>query len=138
MGITEDHLDEVRAIADADGEVRKNDFIRHIKQLNIGDQFATTDPDSDVYWHNVAVTAFRLFDVNFDGFIDKKEFRWMTTSDTVSWKTIDLVFERCDLDKNGKLDYQEFKAMIFRSRERKEAQMRKEAEQASSTRRKSL
>ena len=35
----------------------------------------------------------RLFDVNFDGFIDKKEFRWMTTSDTVSWKTIDLVFE---------------------------------------------
>ena len=40
-------------------QVRKNDFIRHIKQLNIGDQFATTDPDSDVYWHNVAVTAFK-------------------------------------------------------------------------------
>ena len=35
----------------------------------------------------------RLFDVNFDGFIDKKEFRWMTTSELVSWKTIDLVFE---------------------------------------------
>ena len=33
------------------------------------------------------------------------------------------------MDRNGKLDYQEFKAMIFRSRERKEAQMRKEEEQ---------
>ena len=148
----------------------------------------------------------RLFDVNFDGFIDKKEFRWMTTSELVSWKTIDLVFEvgtflrwmlatlqafpaahvlieddlkyaandpqyaeqrgrlvdcnakathrcrncktveffplrskqlqfsspcqRCDLDRNGKLDYQEFKAMIFRSRERKEALLREEQEQA--------
>ena len=35
----------------------------------------------------------RLFDVNYDGFIDKKEFRWMTTNDVISWKTIDLVFE---------------------------------------------
>lgn len=99
--------------------MRKNDFIRHIKQLNIGDQFNSLDNDSDQYWHNVTVTAFksvhskwnsvaifidtkrinhrcfsrRLFDVNFDGFIDKKEFRWMTTSELVSWKTIDLVFE---------------------------------------------
>ena len=39
------------------------------------------------------VLTLRLFDVNFDGFIDKKEFRWMTTSELVSWKTIDLVFE---------------------------------------------
>ena len=38
--------------------------------------------------------------------------------------------QRCDLDRNGKLDYQEFKAMIFRSRERKEALLREEQEQA--------
>ena len=42
--------------------MRKNDFIRHIKQLNIGDQFGTLDNDSDQYWHNVAVTAFKLVD----------------------------------------------------------------------------
>ena len=41
-------------------KVRKNDFIRHIKQLNIGDQFSALDNDSDMYWHNVAVTAFKL------------------------------------------------------------------------------
>ena len=40
--------------------MRKNDFIRHIKQLNIGDQFSALDNDSDQYWHNVAVTAFKL------------------------------------------------------------------------------
>ena len=38
--------------------------------------------------------------------------------------------QRCDLDRNGKLDYQEFKAMIFRSRERKEALLREQEEQA--------
>ena len=41
-------------------QVRKNDFIRHIKQLNIGDQFNALDNDSDQYWHNVAVTAFKF------------------------------------------------------------------------------
>ena len=29
-------------------------------------------------------------------------------------------FQRCDLDGDGKLDYQEFKAMILRSKQRKE------------------
>ena len=44
--------------------------------------------------------------------------------------------QRCDLDRNGKLDYQEFKAMIFRSRERKEALLREEQEQAREDRQK--
>ena len=34
----------------------------------------------------------RLFDQNYDGYIDKKEFKWMTTSAKVSNKTIDIVF----------------------------------------------
>ena len=34
----------------------------------------------------------RLFDQNYDGYIDKREFKWMTTSATVSNKTIDIVF----------------------------------------------
>ena len=38
--------------------------------------------------------------------------------------------QRCDVDRDGKLDYQEFKAMIFRSRERKEALLREQEEQA--------
>ena len=37
-----------------------------------------------------------------------------------------MSWQRCDLDRDGKLDYQEFKAMIFRSRERKEAALQAE------------
>ena len=35
----------------------------------------------------------RLFDKNFDGYIDKREFRWMTSSKLFNKKTIDIVFE---------------------------------------------
>ena len=38
------------------------------------------------------VFPFRLFDQNYDGYIDKKEFKWMTTSAKISNKTIDIVF----------------------------------------------
>ena len=38
--------------------------------------------------------CFRLFDKNRDGFITKKEFRWMTTSALISHETIDCVFKR--------------------------------------------
>ena len=69
----------------------------------------------------------------------------MTTSARVSNKTIDIVFsvssfifppnflitlnlclQRCDTDGNGKLDYQEFKEMIFRSKARKEEAIKEE------------
>ena len=35
----------------------------------------------------------RIFDKNYDGYIDKDEFKWMTTSDIISKKTIKTVFE---------------------------------------------
>ena len=35
----------------------------------------------------------RIFDKNLDGYIDKKEFKWMTNSKKINNRTIDLVFE---------------------------------------------
>ena len=68
--------------------------------------------------------------------LNVSEFKWMTTSDIISNKTINIVFDvinsllftllsqdnsqRCDADGDGRLDYQEFKAMIFRLKARKE------------------
>ena len=65
----------------------------------------------------------------------------MTSSAKISNRTIDIVFsvrlfliktetepciERCDTDGDGKLDYQEFKSMIFRSKARKEETINEE------------
>ena len=41
----------------------------------------------------IAYIDFRLFDKNYDGYIDKKEFKWMTTSEIISNRTINTVFE---------------------------------------------
>ena len=102
----------------------------------------------------IQLIYYRIFDKNYDGYIDQDEFRWMTTSDIISKKTIRTVFEvsfvtslsteslsspqnkfhqRCDADGNGKLDYQEFKAMIFRYRARKEEEGRCELKETKKT-----
>ena len=100
--------------------MRKNDFILHIKNTGMFGLFDKTDPESETHWQNVAITAFkwehciklkallcydiydtyiiayidfRLFDKNYDGYIDKKEFKWMTTSEIISNRTINTVFE---------------------------------------------
>ena len=110
-------------------------------------------------WLKVIKSDFlRIFDINNDGFIDKKEFRWMTTSNVISPEVIQTVFQvvyklffcdcrviviifkcfvfwlklscypdghmyfnqnfdiiqRCDKDRNGKLDFKEFHEMITR------------------------
>ena len=36
------------------------------------------------------------------------------------WSLTSTVYQRCDLNKDGRLDYSEFKMLIFRNRERKE------------------
>ena len=50
--------------------------------------------------------AFDMFDRNGDGMVTKAEFRSTATHMTI--EQIDLVFRRCDLDKDGKLSFDEF------------------------------
>ena len=74
--LTEEHLEGVKQIANENGEVRiesslncifyhikvrKNDFICHIKQSNMFCMFERTDPESDLHWQNLAITAFKYF-----------------------------------------------------------------------------
>ena len=74
--LKEEDIVEVRAIADHEGEVgwmrfgrllwrklllqiRKNDFIKHIKQSNLMTEFKQTDPGSDLHWRKIICLAFR-------------------------------------------------------------------------------
>ena len=89
-------------------KVYKADFIQHLKETSLSKQFSSLNPESDEKWNNIAKTAFklvnrnyhhlifsihRIFDINGDGFVDKREFKMMTSSKKINNKIIDLVFE---------------------------------------------
>ena len=73
--LTEEHLGVVRSISNENGEVgdfdqfkvnnelfqvRKNDFICHIKNTpGMFGLFEKTDPESETHWQNLAITAFK-------------------------------------------------------------------------------
>lgn len=116
--LTDDDVEDVRNIADADGEVHRNDFILHIKNSRLLKQFEVADPASEFHWKKKADLAFRIFDLNSNGFVSKKEFKWMTTNERISHKKVDILFDRCDLDGDGCLNYTEFTALMFRQKDR--------------------
>ena len=76
-------------------QVTKTDFIQHLKctNTNLLRQFSNISPESDQKLNNLANTAFKIFDMNGDGFVDKKEFKRMTNSKKINNRIIDLVFE---------------------------------------------
>merc|ERR1711868_148236 len=118
--LTEDDIVAIRDIADADGEIHKDAFILHIKQCNLLKEFQVADPESDRHWIKKADLAFKIFDIDGDGFVSKKEFKWMTANKRISMRKVDIMFERCDLNRDGRLDYTEFKTMILRNKDRKD------------------
>ena len=74
-------------------KVYKADFIQHLKVSSLSKQFANVNPESDEKWNNLANTAFKIFDMNGDGFVDKKEFKRMTNSKKINQRVIDILFE---------------------------------------------
>jgi len=131
--LCEEDLELVRALANCEGEIQKNAFIQHIKEMRLLDDLKQDDPASDLHWQKICVIAFRIFDSNEDGFITKKEFRWMTSSSLVTHDIINCVFQRYDEDANGKLDFAEFSRMIESHRARKELIALQDEEEARSS-----
>lgn len=124
--IDETDRESFLSYADETGEVNKNDFIILIKNSNLSKDFETADPQSDFHWKKKADLAFRLFDKDHDGYINKKEFQYMTSSKNFNKKKIERVFQICDENGDGKLDYKEFTGILFRQRARLEEQTRLE------------
>jgi len=118
--LSEEDLEEFHKRADENGEITKEDFIILIKNSNLHKDFEDVDRQSDFYWKKKADLAFRIFDRNKDGYINKKEFRMMTTASKFPMKKIEAIFELCDENGDGKLDYKEFTEILFRHRARQE------------------
>ena len=58
--------------------------------------------------------AFRRFDLNSDGHLDRNEFRQLVTSQGAgSDAEIDTLFKKGDIDNDGKIDYQELIKLMF-------------------------
>ena len=72
--------------------------------------FEVADPNSEYHWKKKADLAFRfeivkyfeltlrnlyprIFDVNSNGFVSKKEFKWMTTNERIRHTKVDILFE---------------------------------------------
>jgi len=65
-----------------------------------------------------AKTAFRRFDINGDGVIDKEEMKQLMSAATgkaTSTDEIDMIFKKADLDGDGQIDMHEFIKFMFPS-----------------------
>ena len=93
-------------------QIHKDAFIRHLKQCNLLKDFQVADPESESYWKNRADLAFkyhlnfnahftfypgisRIFDKDGDGFVSKKEFKWMTANKRINMRKVNIMFEVC-------------------------------------------
>ena len=65
---------------------------RHIGKMWQSQRLSESCSYVSTFWVSL-IEPCRLFDKNFDGYIDKKEFKWMTTSEIISNRTINTVFE---------------------------------------------
>merc|ERR1712032_1514683 len=99
VALDDNDIQEIKDLADHDGEIHKVDFILHIKNSRLLKHFETVDPYSRIHW--------------------KKKVKWMTSNKKIDHKKVDALFERMDLDGDGKLDYDEFTTLIFNQKDRK-------------------
>ena len=71
--------------------IQKANYIGVILQLQHSSELFHLCEEKEIYTL-LHLKCFRLFDKNYDGYIDKREFRWMTTSHLFSKKKIDVIF----------------------------------------------
>ena len=103
----------VFAIADldGDGEICIGEF-KTLLGAGGGDSAVSSKPVSFKSINDVKI-AFRRFDVNSDGHLDRNEFRQMLKATGNSDAEADLLFKQADIDGDGKVDYQELIKHLF-------------------------
>ena len=59
VALDDEDIQEIKDLADQDGEIHKVDFILHIKNSRLLKHFETVDPYSRIHWKKKADLAFR-------------------------------------------------------------------------------
>lgn len=107
------------SIIDSSGDISKNDLLVHTRSSRfwkgfIGSKNKPCSPASKVEFFpdrsSQTELAFKLLDMNKDGFITKEEF--IKVSKTLDSAQIEAVFERFDLNKDGRLSLGEFRKLM--------------------------
>jgi calmodulin len=98
---TEEEVEGMIFDADLDGNgtIEFDEFVELIARL-----YPTTDSDKDL------MMAFKVFDLDGDGFISASELRQVMTSlgDQMSEEEVGRMLQEADTDGDGKINYEEF------------------------------
>ncbi|XP_023347175.1 neo-calmodulin [Eurytemora carolleeae] len=102
-------LQEMIRLADKDGSGAL-DFPEFLNMMK--ERIKEQNEDDDIK------NAFKLFDTDGNGYIDRKELRVMMRfiGEPVTEDEIENILEEADTDKNGLIDYTEFFALMAPSR----------------------
>ena len=113
MKFNDQEVMTVFAIADldGDGEICIDEF-KTLLGCGGSSTQSSSKPISFKSINDVKI-AFRRFDVNSDGHLDRNEFRQMLKATGNSDAESDLLFKQADVDGDGKVDYQELVKHLF-------------------------
>ena len=106
------------ADVDGDGEISLSEFADLIGSSSAQSKPAPSSGSSGAQIQFRSIdelkNAFRRFDVNSDGHLDRNEFRQLVSSiSSGSDADIDTLFKKGDVDNDGKIDYQELIRLMF-------------------------
>ncbi|KAK9889726.1 hypothetical protein WA026_007107 [Henosepilachna vigintioctopunctata] len=108
--ILDDILQELINKASHNGTeiIDENDFLNWVKQIENSRPVLKADSCEDL------MAAFKVFDLNKDGYITKDELKTAmeTIGEVASDAQIDEFIIRADIDKDGKINYEEFVKLL--------------------------
>merc|ERR1719410_3100056 len=101
---------------DGDGEISLAEFSALLGSEAAPASSQTSASSGQVQFRSIddLKAAFRRFDVNSDGHLDRNEFRQLVSATgSGSDAEIDTLFKKGDIDNDGKIDYQELIKLMF-------------------------
>merc|ERR1711936_1082735 len=117
--IEKNEMLDLKKMSSERGEISKSDLVVYIKQSKMWRGIMESKPKSSSQSKTitkvgdkskVVKTAFKVLDLDKDGYITKDEFS--QASKTLDADQIEIVFQRFDTNKDGRLSKEEFQQLM--------------------------